>query len=46
VWSQVENGMERGLVTNYDEIRQDIVEALEMLRDSPIRDEVFHRRHL
>ena len=37
--------MQRSDVVNYDEIRQAIVEKLEMLRDSPVRNEppmIYH----
>lgn len=42
---ETENGIQRSEVVNYDEIRQAIVEKLEMLRDSPVREEppiIYH----
>jgi hypothetical protein len=42
---EVEHGLSRADVVNYDEIRSDIVEKLEKLRDAPIRTEeprVYH----
>jgi hypothetical protein len=36
---EVEHGLTRGDITNYDELRMDIVEKLEKLRDAPIRTE-------
>jgi len=42
---EVESGIERTEVTNYDEVRADIVSRLEKLRDTPVRSEppsVYH----
>ena len=42
---EVENGAQRSDITNYDEIRADIIEQLEMLRDTPTREEeptIYH----
>ena len=42
---EVENGVDRSEVANYDEVRQAIVEKLEMLRDAPQRHEkpfIYH----
>ncbi|CAM9190271.1 unnamed protein product [Chrysoparadoxa australica] len=42
---EVESGVSRGEVTNYDEVRNAVVEQLELLRDSPVRDEeptIYH----
>ncbi len=42
---EVESGIERTEVTNYDEVRADIVSRLEKLRDTPTRSEppsVYH----
>ena len=36
---EVEKGIERSSVTNYDEVRSAIVEKLELLRDNPEREE-------
>ena len=36
---ETENGVQRSDIVNYDEVRQGIVEQLEMLRDSPVREE-------
>ena len=41
----MESGVDRSAVTNYDAVRGAIVEALEMLRDSPARRErplIYH----
>jgi DNA polymerase epsilon subunit 1 len=43
---EIEHGIQRSDVVNYDEIRQAIVEKLEMLRDSPIRNEAPMIYHL
>ena len=43
---EVENGVPRSNVTNYEEIRSQIVEQLEMLRDSPNRVEEPRIYHL
>jgi hypothetical protein len=39
---QVEHGIDRDAVVSdsYDSIRQDIITSLEMLRDTPAREEV------
>ena len=42
---ETEHGMQRSDIANYDEVRQAIVEKLEMLRDQPIREEnpvIYH----
>lgn len=42
---ETENGVQRSDIENYDEVRQAIVARLEMLRDSPIREEnpaIYH----
>lgn len=42
---EVEHGMQRSDVINYDEVRQSIVQKLEALRDSPLREEapiIYH----
>lgn len=42
---EVEHGMQRSDAVNYDEVRQAIVQKLEMLRDSPLREEapiIYH----
>jgi DNA polymerase epsilon subunit 1 len=42
---EVEHGIQRSEALNYDEVRQAIVEKLEMLRDSPHREEppiIYH----
>jgi DNA polymerase epsilon subunit 1 len=42
---EIEYGMQRSDVANYDEVRQAVVSALEMLRDSPHREEpaiIYH----
>ncbi len=42
---EVEGGIQRHEVENYDEIRADVIEKLEMLRDTPLREEepvVYH----
>jgi DNA polymerase epsilon subunit 1 len=42
---EVEHGLQRSDALNYDAVKQDIVQALEMLRDSPIRSEppkIYH----
>lgn len=42
---EVEHGMQRSDAVNYDEVRQAIVTKLEMLRDSPLREEapvIYH----
>ena len=42
---EVEHGMERADMSNYDHVRQQIVEQLEMLRDNPARTEnprIYH----
>ncbi len=42
---EVENGVQRCDVSNYDEVRQEVVEALEQLRDRPRRKEkpaIYH----
>ena len=43
---EIEHGIQRSDVLNYDEIRQTIVEKLEMLRDSPVRNEAPMIYHL
>jgi DNA polymerase epsilon subunit 1 len=43
---EIENGIQRSEISNYDEIKQEIVMALEMLRDSPIREEMPLIYHL
>jgi DNA polymerase epsilon subunit 1 len=43
---EIENGIQRSDISNYDEIKQEIVMALEMLRDSPIRQEMPLIYHL
>lgn len=43
---EIENGIQRSDVSNYDEIKQEIVMALEMLRDSPLREEMPLIYHL
>eukprot|EP01138_Halocafeteria_seosinensis_P012585 gb/GECG01012859.1/.p1 GENE.gb/GECG01012859.1/~~gb/GECG01012859.1/.p1 ORF type:complete len:2361 (+),score=256.66 gb/GECG01012859.1/:1-7083(+) len=43
---EVENGLERGDVLNYEEVRADIVEKLELLRDTPVRAETPYVYHL
>ena len=43
--TQVENGIQRSDIANYDEIRSAIVEKLELLRDTPTRKEkpfIYH----
>ncbi|CAM9822952.1 unnamed protein product, partial [Hapterophycus canaliculatus] len=42
---EVESGVQRDTVSNYDEVRSEIIEQLEMLRDSPLREEepfIYH----
>lgn len=42
---EVEKGVERSTITNYDEVRSEIVEKLENLRDNPVREEepfIYH----
>ena len=42
---EVENGVQRSDCTNYDSVRNEIIERLEMLRDVPMREEepvVYH----
>ena len=42
---ETEHGIQRSSVVNYEQIKQDIICKLEMLRDSPIRDEnpvIYH----
>ncbi len=42
---EVEHGVQRSDVTNYDVVRQQIVAKLEMLRDAPLREEppvIYH----
>ena len=42
---EVENGVDRSEVSNYEEVRQAIIEKLEMLRDTPKRHEkpfIYH----
>ena len=43
---EVEGGMDRSKVVNYDDIRHRIVESLEMLRDRPKRKETPYIYHL
>ncbi len=43
---EVEAGIERMDIVNYDEVKGAIVEKLEMLRDSPVRMEEPHIMHL
>lgn len=43
---EVENGVERSQVVNYDEVRAEIVERLELLRDTPCRSETPSVYHL
>jgi hypothetical protein len=43
---EIENGLQRSEVANYDEAKQEIVMALEMLRDSPVREEMPLSYHL
>jgi DNA polymerase epsilon subunit 1 len=43
---EVENGIQRSEIENYDDIKQEIVNSLEMLRDSPIREEYPMILHL
>jgi DNA polymerase epsilon subunit 1 len=43
---EVENGIQRSDVSNYDDVKQEIVMALEMLRDSPVREEMPMIYHL
>lgn len=43
---EVENGLQRSDVLNYEEVRADIVEKLELLRDTPIRSEKPYVYHL
>ena len=43
---EVENGVQRSDVENYDDIKQSIVSCLEMLRDSPEREEYPQILHL
>ncbi len=43
---EVEAGIERMDIVNYDEVKDAIVEKLEMLRDSPVRIEKPHIIHL
>jgi DNA polymerase epsilon subunit 1 len=43
---EIENGLQRSEVQNYDEVKQEIVMALEMLRDSPVREEMPLIYHL
>jgi len=43
---EVEGGLDRNKVTNYDEIRCQIIEKLEMLRDRPNRTEKPYVYHL
>lgn len=33
-------GVQRSDISNYDDVRQSIISSLEMLRDSPVREEV------
>ena len=40
---EVEGGVDRTTIANYDEVRSEIVEALELLRDTPEREEVSAR---
>ncbi|CAM9095659.1 unnamed protein product, partial [Laminaria digitata] len=42
---EVESGVQRDTISNYDEVRSEIIEQLEMLRDSPLREEepfIYH----
>jgi DNA polymerase epsilon subunit 1 len=42
---EVENGLQRSDVTNYEDVKQEIVMSLEMLRDTPFREEppmIYH----
>lgn len=43
---ETENGMQRSDVVNYDDVKQEIVEKLEELRDSPDRNETPFIYHL
>lgn len=43
---EVEGGMDRSEITNYDEVRSQIVEQLELLRDKPKRVEKPYIYHL
>jgi DNA polymerase epsilon subunit 1 len=43
---EVEHGIQRHEIANYDEVRQAIIEKLEMLRDRPNREEVPMIYHL
>ena len=38
---EVESGKERSDVLNYDEVRNDIIEKLELLRDTPVSTAVL-----
>lgn len=43
---EIENGLQRTDIANYDDVRQEIIEKLEMLRDKPNREEAPAIYHL
>jgi DNA polymerase epsilon subunit 1 len=43
---EVEYGIERSEIANYDEVRSEIVHQLELIRDRPVRDEIPFIYHL